>query len=170
MRLVLRMSGYGEEFNIVAPVSNGSPGSSADLDCDGVLQSQLIFQRGASMSEAMNLVVRQIQEQRSECGADVWNPDVVDMPAAADPEMCWNQVSAVATGVASTSGAWGVVGGSQVPRGLRVGNEEDGNVWATSGRDSDNNIIVYWNKARHPADGARCWLYNSRLRTWSENY
>ena len=42
----------------------------------------------------------------------------------------------------------------------------------TSGRDSDNNIIVYWSAeaGRTPADGAKCWLHVSRLNSWDENF
>ena len=41
----------------------------------------------------------------------------------------------------------------------------------SSGRDADNNIIVYWGDgSRKPADGAGCWLYVARLRTWDSNY
>ena len=63
-----------------------------------------------------------------------------------------------------------MVGASQVPRGLRHGNVDTGFVRAKSGRDSDNNIIVYWSATNRPSDGAKCWLFISRLRTWSENY
>ena len=171
MRLVLRMSGYGEEFNIVAPVMKGLVESDVGLNCDAVLRSQLVFQRGASTAANMNVVIGQIQAQRQECTLEAWDPDVVDMPAAASAEMCWNQTSAAATGVAGTEGPLGKVGASQVPRGLRIGNEDDGLVRALSGRDSDNDIIVYWSTvANRPSDGAKCWLYVARLRTWSENY
>ena len=42
----------------------------------------------------------------------------------------------------------------------------------TSGRDSENNIIVYWadDVAERPSDAASCWLYFSRLRSWDENF
>ena len=42
----------------------------------------------------------------------------------------------------------------------------------TSGRDSDNNIIVYWSNTAGstPADNSACWLYVSRLNSWDENY
>ena len=36
-----------------------------------------------------------------------------------------------------------------------------------SGRDSENNIIVYWKHSNQPSDGANCWLYIERLSTWS---
>ena len=155
---------------VIEPVGGVAISSDVGLNCDGVLRSQMIFQRGASTATNMAVVIRQIQAQRQECPPDVWDPTVIDMPATASAEMCWNQAAAAATGVASTDGANGKVGASQVPRGLRVGNADTGNVRALSGRDSDNNIIVYWSSTNRPSDGAKCWLFVSRLRTWSENY
>ena len=42
----------------------------------------------------------------------------------------------------------------------------------SSGRDSENNIIVYWadEVAERPSDAASCWLYFARLRSWHENF
>lgn len=51
-----------------------------------------------------------------------------------------------------------------------LANETIGNqyVQPQSGRDDDNNIIVYWSKepARKPAEHANCWLYIATLQTW----
>ena len=44
-------------------------------------------------------------------------------------------------------------------------------VRSTSGRDSENNIIVYFgDERRRSYDGARCWLYASGIRVSGENY
>ena len=65
----------------------------------------------------------------------------------------------------------GKVGDLTIPRSLY-----DGFVVATSvvrptsGRDSDNNIIVYWVRCQSPADASKCWMYVSRLNVWDENY
>ena len=155
---------------VIEPVGGVSLSQDSGLNCDGILRSQLVFQRGASTVANMNAVKSQIQAQRQECPPDVWSPTVIDMPAAASAEMCWNQAAPAATGVAGTAGSAGTVGASQVPRGLRHGNVDTGLVRAKSGRDSDNNIIVYWSDTNRPSDGAKCWLFVSRLRTWSENY
>ena len=41
-------------------------------------------------------------------------------------------------------------------------------------RDSDIIIIVYWDPgtdaSKRPADGAKCWMFVSRLNNWDENY
>ena len=157
---------------VIEPVGGVALQSDIGLNCDAVLRSQLVFQRGASTTTNMAVVVRQIQAQRQECPPDVWNPIVTDPSAAASAEKCWNLASTAAAGFTGTAGSAGKVGASQVPRGLRIGNADTGLVRALSGRDSDNNIIVYWTEtvAGRPSDGAKCWLYVARLRTWSENY
>ena len=156
---------------VIEPVGGVALQSDIGLNCDSVLRSQMVFQRGASTEANMAVVIRQIQAQRQECPPDVWNPQVDDPVAAATPAQCWGGISAAATGFAGTAGSAGKVGASQVPRGLRIGNVDTGLVRALSGRDSENNIIVYWSTvANRPSDGAKCWLYVARLRTWSENY
>ena len=76
------------------------------------------------------------------------------------------------------------VGRSMVPETLRVGRtltdkslpsqpgSHVGEVRRNSGRDSSNNIIVYWSSdpQQGPSDDARCWLYVSSSRTWNETY
>ena len=167
---------------VIEPVGGVALGSDVGLNCDAVLRSQMVFQRGASTEANMAVVIRQIQAQRQECPPDVWNPQVDDggyQATAAVPD------DPLTTGVdesrPATDGCFGTgtgnqgvnakIGASVVPRSLRDGNEDAGAVRNTSGRDSDNNIVVYWGNANfRPSDSAACWLYVSRLRTWSENY
>ena len=147
------------------------------VSCDALLQSQLRVQRSASTSDRMNQVISQIQAQRSECPEDTWDPEVVDHDdLLSNPAFCFGSqaagASAEAGGVPGTEGDSGTVGDTQVPTSLRLGNTSSGVVRANSGRDSENNIIVYWaeDTASRPTDSAKCWLYVSRLRTWDENY
>ena len=74
--------------------------------------------------------------------------------------------------IGATSGATASVGNTVVPAGLRAGNVLTGDVRLTSGRDSSNNIIVYWTlaAANRPQDASKCWLYVARLNTWDESY
>ena len=157
---------------VIEPAGGQVIGSDGGVSCDGILRSQLLVQRGASTATRMNQVVSQIQAQRDECPEDVWDPLVVDaFPVAADPTKCWGGTPA-ATGIPDTEGTDGKVGDTQVPRSLRVGNEDVGLIRPTSGRDSSNNILVFWSgdAANRPTDSSSCWLYSSRLRTWDENY
>ena len=64
------------------------------------------------------------------------------------------------------------VGSTMVPASLRNGNNLDSVVRGTSGRDSQNNVIIYWasSSEERPSDNARCWLYVRSLRTWDETY
>ena len=155
---------------IIEPVGGVSLQSDAGFDCDQALRQQLVFQRGASTGSNMREVIAQMQATRAECPTDVWNPlpaDVSGTVTIFGSGTCFG-----GTAIAAATGAAAEVGSQKVPRGLRVGNADAGAVRNNSGRDSDNDIIVYWATAAEsrPSDGAICWLYVSRLRSWSENY
>ena len=150
----------------VAPTPTPSPTTyGAGKNCDQLLRNQLVFQRGASTAGRMQEVIRQIQAQRDNCVSEVWDPQVND------------------TNNFGTTGRWDsaanaqrqdnpLVGDLTVPTGLFRGAAATDSVRATSGRDSGNNIIVYWNAipAMAPSDGAICWMFSSRLNQWDENY
>ena len=172
---------------VIEPAGGQVIGGDGGVSCDGILQAQLLVQRGASTATRMNQVISQIQAQRDECPEDIWDPVVVDVEAtAADPPGqtgCWGTPVITGGGVVGTEGTNGKVGDTQVPRSLRVGNTDGvagtvgtppgvGTVRPKSGRDSGNNILVYWagNADKRPTDSSTCWLYSNRLRTWDENY
>ena len=171
------------------------------FDCDTSLRQQLVFQRGATNAERINYVIRYIQDHNGDtCSANVWNPKVDDgnfvnalasdrfgaaaavrvpSPAELAGEGCWlADVWAVdASGTVSrisydATGADARVGSTVVPAGLRIDNTLTGTVRRFSGRDTENNIIVYWASEleNRPADGARCWLYVRGDRSWDETY
>ena len=174
---------------IIEPAGGTSLSVDAGFDCDATLRQQLVFQRGASTSNNFNEIISQLQATRSECPTDVWNPLVADGAGdglAAPATAAWHSdgttadgrsrcfsASAVITTTGDPSNAAGMsVGDQKVPRRLRDKNDDNELVRAGSGRDSDNNVIVYWanSAARRSSDGAACWLYVDRLRSWSENY
>ncbi len=165
---------------VIEPAGGQVMAGDQGVSCDGLLRSQLQVQRGASTADRMNQVISQIQAQREECPEDTWDPLVINedhapagTPAGTDPAGCFRTaVDDADGGIPLTAGDQGVVGDTQVPASLRLGNTSTGLVRANSGRDSENNIIVYWatNTALRPTDSAKCWLYVSRLRTWDENY
>ena len=129
-------------------------------DCDQILRNQLKFQRAASTQTRMNEVIRQIQNQRDSCVVELWDPEVDDSTAT--------------TGSCDGSSAdqTFAIGNTVVPAGLRDDNDLTQPVRATSGRDSGNNIIVYWSATagNRPQDGSACWLYVDRLNNWDESY
>ena len=141
-------------------------------DCDGLLKSQLVIQRGANTPSRMNEVVRQIQNQRDACTEELWDPEVL-LNGYPKANHCFEHASnATAGGVLGTNGRGGTIENTLIPSGLRIGNTQSGRVRAVSGRDADNNVIVYWSatSSKRPADQSECWLYVSRLQVWSESY
>ena len=161
---------------VIKPVGGVAIESEIGLNCDGILRNQLVFQRGASTEDRMNVVVAQIQSQNVDCSSDVWGPMVLDLNTTgtaandADKGNCY--------GTAGTAGAVGEtespkVGTQEIPDGLIVGVVvKDALTRTKSGRDSENNIVVYFNlaAANRPSDGASCWMYYSRLKAWHANF
>ena len=135
---------------VIEPIGGNVMGTESGQNCDDVLRNQFVFQRNASQPKHLNSVISQLQNQRADqCAADVWSPTVLSaatVPSAADGG-CY----------AAT------VGGANVPSGLI----DASIVRKASGRDRNNNIIVHWVKLDRPTDNALCWMYTSRLNTWS---
>ena len=159
---------------VIKPVGGVAIESEIGLNCDGILRNQLVFQRGASTESRMNVVIAQIQSQNEDCSSDVWNPNVVDYDAEADPKtgQCFNANGGEDFTPDEDAESW-VVGDQSMAEGLLRKDADDKYVpRTTSGRDSDNNVIVYWapDIADRPSDGASCWLYFARLRSWHENF
>ena len=172
---------------VIEPSGGSSLRVQSGEDCDGLLRSQLVVQRGANTPARIDEVIRQIQNQRDACVVDLWSPKVMAAVAnnvAMSPAgHCFDGTTdAAGPGIDGTNGNGqsGQVGNTVVPTGLRMGNVlgaasdtgEEGRVRNTSGRDADNNIIVYWDSDANerPADQAECWLYVSRLQVWDESY
>ena len=148
-------------------------GDSVGDNCDQLLRNQLVFQRGASTRGRMQEVIRQIQAQRDNCVSELWDARVVDhgiYVAATAPNLADGCYAAL-PGYESPLVA--KIGDLTVPRslydGFTVGTSK---IRATSGRDSDNNILVYWSEVvgNTPSDNSKCWLYVARLNSWDENY
>lgn len=175
---------------VIEPVGGVALTSDAGTSCDGILQNQMVFQRGASNGSRIQQVISQIQVQRGECAREVWNPVIVQNNGASSPTAvdngsangassernfsgCFGSTS-IADGTAPTSSQQNTlkVGENLVPSSLRL--QSNLAQWPRrgSGRDGDNNIIVYWSTAdgEKPSDGSKCWLYVSRLGVWSQNY
>ena len=157
-----------EEVSGVGSVSNARWGVSYTVvgepgfDCDNVLRQQLVFQHGVNTAALMNEVVSQIQDVRPECPSHFWGPVAVDVVDGFYNGGCFDSEAEARSGM---------VGGQMVPDGLMdvVGSERRARF--SSGRDFENNLIIHWGgKGQSPWDGARCWLYVSRLRSWSETY
>ncbi len=154
--------GLISEF-VIEPAGGLPIETSIGFDCDGALRDQLVVQRGASTADGMNLIVNQIQTRQDECRSGLWNPVVANPTSWSDPPgWCTDDPSSPVS-----------IGGMEVPGSLR---ETTTKPRETSGRDSRNNIIVFWDDQtgvsndRLPSDGANCWLYVSVFATWREGY
>ena len=168
---------------VIKPVGGVAMETQVGQNCDNILRNQLIFQRGASTDSRMQVVIAQIQSQQQECTSDVWDPKVINMGAAVPATgvvapggtgvlgQCYLSVGGFTAGVANVADI--KVGDQGFPKGLSR-TATDGKFYprTTSGRDSENNIIVYWadDVAKRPSDAASCWLYYARLRAWHENF
>ena len=158
---------------IIEPAGGVSIVTDGQVACDTLLEEQLVSQRGANNGSRMNEIIGIIQ-QRQECSPEIWNPQVI--PAAV------TAVGAATAGTATNNGCWNAttfpaanaanIGGIDIPIGLAEGNSLTGKVLSRSYRDPGNNILVYFSglSTRRPADDSRCWLYVSRLRSWSRGY
>ena len=164
---------------VIKPVGGVAIESEIGLNCDGILRNQLVFQRGASTKDRMNVVIAQIQSQNEDCASDVWEPEAVDHGDAVTVAgvvgkagMCFTS-SGGADFTAAAADTW-IVGDQPVAVGL-LRKESTGTDYkprVSSGRDSGNNIIVYWSTEvkKRPSDGASCWLFFARLKSWHENF
>ena len=146
---------------IIEPAGGTAVENTAGLSCDRVLKNQLVFQRAASTEQRMNAVIKQLQAQRSECAADIWNPHIHNAGGTVD-------VNNDGTDDTVTGCVGNAVGDTDVPRGLQAADVET--VRKNSSRDSDNNVIVHFVDNFKPTDSAKCWLYSQRLRTWDQEY
>ena len=113
-----------------------------------------LFRADADTAERMDRVVEVVRSShQGECGSG-WRPVAVD------------------------PGPWGACFGAPGERGPLVGDvpvppgliEGRSARWA-SGRDSSNNVLVYWSEdsLERPSGGAGCWLFDSSARIWSAN-
>ena len=163
---------------VIKPVGGVAIESEIGLNCDGILRNQLVFQRGASTSDRMNVVIAQIQSQNEDCASDVWGPVVLDLNTTVTGDDGRGDCFGGTKGTVPKYSPVNTKIGTQVlPPGLVVGleigiNTTEGDPRTKSGRDSENNIIVYFNLAAdsRPSDGASCWLYYSRLKAWHANF
>ena len=161
---------------VIKPVGGVAIESEIGLNCDGILRNQLVFQRGASTEDRMNVVIAQIQSQNEDCASDVWGPIVIDIGVGdTDDEQghCYAGVPGdVQAAIDMATDANPKVGTQELPDGLMVGAAGAAKARDKSGRDSENNIIVYFHlgAAERPSDGASCWMYYSRLKAWHANF
>lgn len=153
---------------VIEPAGGQALITEQGLNCDDVLKQQLVFQRGASTSARMNILINQIQSQRSsECNVDLWNPTIVNVDnkdVCGTPDM--GDKAGHTNGPAAGSA---LVGSTIVPTGLTSRRGTGVVLRGDSGRDANNNIIVYFGAGTKPSDSSACWLYSANLRSWDQS-
>ena len=176
---------------VLEPVGGVALTTDSGTSCDGILQNQLVFQRGASNGSRIMQVISQLQVQRGECAREVWNPVVIQDNGGSTNTAVNNTAANGASSERNFSKCFGAsaiddssppanaaklatlrIGDNSVPSGLRLQNDLANWPRRASGRDGANNIIVYWSTdaEEKPSDGSSCWLYVSRLGVWSQSY
>ena len=157
---------------VIKPVGGVAVESEIGLNCDGILRNQLVFQRGASTEARMNVVIAQIQSQNADCASDVWGPVVLDLDTGGTADAGTQGNCYGTAGTAALLSTDPKVGTQVIPSGLVIGEGATAKAREKSGRDSENNVIVYFNllAPNRPSDGASCWLFYSRLKAWHANF
>ena len=142
--------------------------------------------RDAIDPETINRMTYMLRRNRTECSSDIWDPRLSDTrvddsgrdhrPGSAAygaRELLRDPVDQDGSPDRRNTRRRLRVGEEVVPAGLRNQGDAERGVQNRSGRDQDNNIIVYWgyqDEIHRPRDGARCWLYSSSTRSWHANY
>ena len=175
---------------IVEPSGGQSLTASGSVQgCDRIFKSQLVSQRQVNTAARMNELISTIQNTRDECRPDTWNPQVEDLAADMNQttktnfsaQECITEgtpafvVKKTSSPVYPAKLQSASVGGLGVPIGLRVEGKQDTVPVHKSGRDRDNNILVYFydrksstgREGNHPGDGSVCWLYLARASAWA---
>ena len=105
-----------------------------------------------------------LDTQLDNCVSELWSPRAVDI----------GDSDCFGTGIRSpySTRDSNRAGDLTVPGGLYAGVDPTDTVRDTSSRDSDNNILVYWDagSGELPADSALCWMFVFRLNQLDENY
>ena len=138
------------------------------VDCDGILREQLVLNRSVSNAGRMNYLVQRIQAQYDDCGNGLWIPVVrtagIDQYRSSLGPWCYSSDRVEDHRRVLR------ISGVEVPHSLIAGRTY------RSGRDSQNNILVYFYVLDasagfgRPNNQAVCWLYLSYFDDWTSGY
>ena len=129
----------------------------------------MVLQTAVSTTSEFRDLVSSIQGSRSGCRREIWNPVVWHLDVS-------NLANCFGGG---SQDEFAEVGGQRVPSSLKEGGRRTNTVRGLSGRDADNNILVYFRvnlipgadrNEFLPGDGTVCWMYLAGLGVWVENY
>ena len=120
--------------------------------CDDLLRATLVLERSARGPEEMQALIDGMQERIPGCEPGNWDRQVQTIPA--HDYGCFQDTHAMTL----------IVGNFLVPSSLRA---EGGRPMDMSGRDDNNNILIYWQ--RENTSQLACWMYLRGLNSWSQN-
>lgn len=140
--------------------------------CGDILKRELILQANANSGSRMNRVIRQRED---DCLSDNWDP-VVRGTDGIGASGVWDQDGARHRFIdqANALGTSYTIDGISVPSTfVRPEQGVGGNTRQAPGpdstRDSNDNILVFFQFTKRPTDLADCWMYLSRDRLWIAN-
>ena len=163
---------------IIEPSGSANLTSSSTVSCDEVFKNQLVRQQAAGNADRMSQVKVQVQQRQNECASEVWDPTIMGRGDVftADPSHGWSPSPPVTSPVScheanrsdDSDASRGSIGGLAVPRGLVRFTGGTTLADIGSGRDGENNIILFFsnNNDFRPSDGAPCWMYVERFGSW----
>ena len=137
---------------IVEPAGGVSVQSRNSVDCDELFRDLLVGNSTINTPERMNNAIGQIRASNDQCPQELWDPDVSDSVVAGDE--CQDST--------------GVLNGVTLPTSLREGGptgEVNNDTYRSRG-----GMVIYFGPLKRPSDGAPCWVYIARLRTWLSHY
>ena len=157
---------------VIEPAGGLSVDSAVGADCDRMLREQLVYQRNAKTSHAMQQLIYHVQlRNREHCSQDLWSPKMELLSTT--PPGC--VVSTTEDGPVDSGGNPTTidvyhVGPVRLPQ--KVVDSTD---WRNTKRFLDGHILVVFERDvpgedKQPADGAICWFYHSVFDAWASGY
>ena len=124
------------------------------INCDRILQNQLIFEPSLKDAESLNRDIQRIQEQRQACVSNRWHPVIID---ADRHGMCGRHPLA----------SRDKVGNREIPPGLRLDPARPRSPLSPKyQKDPNYNILVHFDDNSRLTVKANCWMYSDKYRTW----
>ena len=158
---------------VLQPSGGQGFGTQEAGSCDDIFKRELILQPNANTTARMNQVIRVIQQREDDCLEDNWDPTAMSgVPIATADTWAGVRGSCIDQAPANTVPTGGyTIDGLGVPAGLLIRQTNGASTThdlpsASSFRDVNDNLIVYFEASKRPTDLARCWMYLSRDQLW----
>ena len=147
--------------------------------CDGALTDLITARRLIRSQDDVEGLIREVRNVRPDCRQSGWNPRTTLAPG---PDMCGHHRLERAGQISGSAIPTGLMEHRSetrmVTRGILVGKTimtrreqvtemvPTGAVGTQTMMDRQGNALVHWAPGRQPENGANCWMYLVRNRTW----